>query len=245
MTLAVRGVPHASPQVTPAFPGAHKWAKMLCHSCILGDPQTKGDKIGCHCVTPTFLGSQKRAEMLCQPCILPDPKTKGGQHQNGLPHPCLREGPKEGGNAMPPVHSRGCPNKGGAKSELGGSGPPSRQPKRRRRCYVTLAFSGIPKQRGTKSEWTASPLPSRGARNERKCYVNLAFSVIPKQRGTKSELAASTPPSPGPKRGRKCYANPAFSEIPKQRGDKIRIGCLNAAFSAAQNRAENAMSPLH
>ena len=28
--------------LTPAFSGTHKWAKMLCHTCILGDPQIKG-----------------------------------------------------------------------------------------------------------------------------------------------------------------------------------------------------------
>ena len=33
-------------------------------------------------------------------------------NQNGLPHPCLLGGPKEGGNATSPLHSRGSPNKG-------------------------------------------------------------------------------------------------------------------------------------
>ena len=31
--------------LTRAFWGAHKWAEMLRHPCILGDPQTKGNKI--------------------------------------------------------------------------------------------------------------------------------------------------------------------------------------------------------
>ena len=31
--------------LTPAFSGAHKWAEMLHNPCILGDTQTKRDKI--------------------------------------------------------------------------------------------------------------------------------------------------------------------------------------------------------
>ena len=53
---------------------------MLWHPYILGDPQTKGDKIRIGYLTPASLGAQKRAEMLCHPCILRDPQ-KGGQNQ--------------------------------------------------------------------------------------------------------------------------------------------------------------------
>ena len=34
------------------------------HPCILGHPQTKGDKIRSGGLTPAFSGAQKRAEML-------------------------------------------------------------------------------------------------------------------------------------------------------------------------------------
>ena len=50
---------------------------MLRHSCILGDPQTKGDKIRSGCLTPAFSGAQKRAEVLRHPCILGDPLQRG------------------------------------------------------------------------------------------------------------------------------------------------------------------------
>ena len=103
--------------LTLAFSGAQKRAEMLCHPCILGDPQTKGDKIGSGCLTSAFSGAQKRAEMLRLPCILGDPQTKGGQNQKWLPHPCLLRGPKEGGSATSPLHSRGSPTKG-TKSEV-------------------------------------------------------------------------------------------------------------------------------
>ena len=49
--------------------GAQKRAEMLRHPCILGDPQTKGDKIRIGCLTPAVSGAQKRAEVLCHPCI--------------------------------------------------------------------------------------------------------------------------------------------------------------------------------
>ena len=38
---------------------------------------------------------------------------KGEQNQKWLPYPCLLGGPKEGGNATSPLHTRGSPNKGG------------------------------------------------------------------------------------------------------------------------------------
>ena len=49
--------------------------------------------------------AQKRAEMLHHPCIL------GGPQQRGQ----IKAGPKKGGNATSPLHSRGSPNKGGQK----------------------------------------------------------------------------------------------------------------------------------
>ena len=63
--------------LTPAFWRAHKWAEMLCHPCILEDPQTKGDKIRIGCLTPAFWGAHKWEEMLRHPCILDDPQQKG------------------------------------------------------------------------------------------------------------------------------------------------------------------------
>ena len=50
---------------------------MLCHPYILGDPQTKGDKIRIGCLTPAFSGARKRGEMLLHPCILGGPQQRG------------------------------------------------------------------------------------------------------------------------------------------------------------------------
>ena len=57
--------------------GAHKWAKMLHHPCILVDPQRKGDKIRIGCLTLAFWEAHKWAEMLHHPCILGDPQQRG------------------------------------------------------------------------------------------------------------------------------------------------------------------------
>ena len=47
---------------------------MLCHPCILKDPQIKGDKIRSGYLTPTFSGAQKSAQVLRHPCILRGPQ---------------------------------------------------------------------------------------------------------------------------------------------------------------------------
>ena len=59
-----------------------------------------------------FSGAQKRAE--CSSFLHPPgPPNKGVQSEKWLPHPCLLGGPKEGKNAMSPLHSWGSPNEGG------------------------------------------------------------------------------------------------------------------------------------
>ena len=100
--------------ITPAFSGI---------------PKDMGNKI-------RIAGAHKWAEMLHHPCILGDPQRHGGQNQN-----CW--GPQVGGNATPPLHSRGSPKTWGTKSELVG-------PTSGRKCYITPAFSGIPKDMGEK-----------------------------------------------------------------------------------------------
>ena len=85
---------------------------MLRHPCILGDPQTKGDKIRSGYLTLAFLGAQKRAETLHHPCILWDPQTKGDKIRIGclshafsgaqkwaemLHHPCILGDPQTKG----------------------------------------------------------------------------------------------------------------------------------------------------
>ena len=70
--------------LTLAKRGAPKRAEMLCHPCILGDPQRQARRT--------------KSE------VIPN---KGEQNQNALPHLCLLGAPKEGRNATSPLHSRG------------------------------------------------------------------------------------------------------------------------------------------
>ena len=206
---------------------------MLHHPWILGDSQTKGDdirlgpQVGGNDTSPlrsrgspnkggqNQILAHKWAEMLHHPCILGDPQIEEDK---------ISIGPRAGGNARSPLHSRGFANKGGQNQNWPTSG---------RKYYITPAFSAIPKQRGTKSDlahkWAemlhhpcvlgdpqikedkirigpqvrgnaTSPLHSRGSPNNegqnqnwptsgRKCYGTPTFSGISKQRGTKSKLA--------------------------------------------------------
>ena len=45
--------------LTPAFSGAQKRAQMLCHPCLLGGPQTNGNKIRSGYLTRAFSGIPK------------------------------------------------------------------------------------------------------------------------------------------------------------------------------------------
>ena len=56
---------------------AQKRVEMLHHPCILGGPQTNGDKIRIGCLNPAFWGTHKWAEMLRQPCFLRDTQQRG------------------------------------------------------------------------------------------------------------------------------------------------------------------------
>ena len=63
--LHTRGSPNKGGQNQKWLPhpyllGGPKEAEMLRHPCILGDPQTKGDKIRKGYLTPAFSGAQKR-----------------------------------------------------------------------------------------------------------------------------------------------------------------------------------------
>ena len=62
--------PSQFPATVARIGGAHKWAEMLHHPCILGDPQRKGDEI-------RIGGAHKWAEMLHHPSILGDPQQRG------------------------------------------------------------------------------------------------------------------------------------------------------------------------
>ena len=88
---------------------------MLRHPCVLGGPQTKGDKIRIGCLTPAFSGpkrgrkcyvtrdkikiggltpafqgAQKRVEMLHHPCILGGAQTKRDKIRIGCLTPAFQ-----------------------------------------------------------------------------------------------------------------------------------------------------------
>ena len=217
--------------ITPAFSGvpkdmgdkiriggAHKWAEMLHHPCILGGPQRHGRQ------NQNWWGPQVGGNTTSPLHSRGSPKT-WGQNQNWW-------GPQVRGNATSPLHSRGSPKTWGTKSELVG-------PTSGRKCYITPAFSGVPKDMGDKiriaggHKWAEIPHhpcilggPQRhGGQNQiwwgpqvgGNATSPLHSRGFPKTWGTKSELV-------GPTGARKCYITPAFSGIPKDMGNKIRIG---------------------
>ena len=129
---------------------AQKWAQLLHHRCIQGHPQTKEDRNRVRCLSTAFSGAKKWAEMLHQTCNLGDPPQRG-HNPSGLQRgrkcyitPALwgvfqkgdkiKAGPKEGGKATSPLHSRGSPTK-------------ATKSKRASKCakmHITPELSGVP-----------------------------------------------------------------------------------------------------
>ena len=124
-----------------AFSGAEKWAEVLPHPCILGGRQKSGTKSELAASATPSQGPKRGRKCYVTPAFWGVPN-KGEQKQNWLPRPCLLRGPKVGGSATSPLHSRG-PQQRGAKSELAASAMPSWGPKSERKCYVTFAFLGV------------------------------------------------------------------------------------------------------
>ena len=202
--------------LNPPFSGAQKRTEMLCHPCILGDPQqrepklelanshvpSEGPKRGRNCyVTPAFSGVPN-AKRVCQ-------------NQMWLPHPCLLGGPKEGRNATSPLHSRRSPTKGN-KIRSGCLTPAFLGTQKRAEMQRHPCILGDPQQRGTKSEVAASPLPSWGPKRGRKCCVTPAFSRVPNAK--RGEQNQKWPPHPCllgvPEHGFKKGPHRASGKIP-------------------------------
>ena len=137
---------------------------MLHHPCILGEPQRRETKSEV-AVSPQPSQGPKRGRK----CYITPPfswiPNIGEQNLKWLPHPCLLRGPKEGGNAMPALHSWGSPTFSGAQ--------------KRAKMLHHPCILGDPKHTGTKSEMAASALPSHGPKRGRKCYITPAFPGIP------------------------------------------------------------------
>ena len=175
--------------ITPAFSGipkqtgtkselAHKWAEMLHHPCVLGDPQIKENKIrigpqaGGNATSPLRSrrfpnneGQHQNWPTSGRKCYI-TPAFSGIPKQTGtkselahkwaqmLHHPCILGDSQTTGDKI-----RIGPQVGGnATSPLHSRGFPNKGgqnqnwPTSGRKCYITPAFAGIPKQRRTKSE---------------------------------------------------------------------------------------------
>ena len=130
--------------LTPAFWGGQKRAEMLHHPYILGDPQQRGTKSEVAASPLPSEGPKRGRKYHVTPAFSGLPN-KWKQNQTWVPHPCLLGGPKEGGNATSPLHSRGSPTKGN-KIRSGFLMPAFSGAQKRAKCYITPTFSGLPKK---------------------------------------------------------------------------------------------------
>ena len=136
--------------------------------------------------------------MLRYPCMLRVPNAKrGGQNHKWLSHPCLLGGQKEGGNALPPLTSRGSPMPSeGSKSRNGYLTRATWGAKSGRKCYVPHAFSGVPNTKHGGQNQKHLPQPCLVGRPERrrKCYVTPACSGVPNAKhGEQNQKGLSHP----------------------------------------------------
>ena len=162
VTPAFSGIPNAkhgeqnrSGCLTPAFSGAKKRAEMLCHPCILGDPQHRGTKSEVATSPLPSRGPKRGRKCYVIPAF------------SGIPNAKREE-----------QNQKWSPTKGNtirsARLTRASSGAQMRAEMLHHPCIL-----GDPQHRGTKSEVATSPLPSRGPKRGWKCYATPAFSRIP------------------------------------------------------------------
>ena len=237
--------------------------KWLPHPCLLGGPEEGGSAASpLHSrgsPTPSavrksevatsplaFSRAQKREEVLRHPCILGGPQRQAcEENQKGLPDLCLLGGPKEGGNAMSPLHSRGCPTpSAGRKSDVATSPLPSRGPKRGRKCYFTPAFSGVPNtKRGEKirSGYLTDAFSGAQKRAEMLCHPCILGGPQRQAWGEDQKWLPHAYLLGGPKEGGNAPSPLHSRESPTpSAGIKSEV-----AISPLPSRAQSAMSPLH
>ena len=220
-----------------AFSGAQKWAEQLRNPCILGGLQKKAAKSELAATAMPFRGPKSGRKCHVTPAFSGVPN-KGEQNQNWLPQSCLLGGPKVGGSAMLPLHSRGAPTKS-SKIKIGclSHAFSVAQNWAELLCYPCIL--GGPQQRASKSEseLAASAMASQGPKSGRRCYVTHAFSGVPNN----GDQNQNSLPQPcllgGPKVGGSATP-PLHSLWSPTKRSKIRIGCLSHAFSGIQKWAE-------
>ena len=164
--------------------GAHKWAEMLHHPCILGDPQRHGGQ-NQNCWGPQ-VGGNATSPLYSRG----SPKTWRTKSE--------LVGPTSGRKCYITRAFSGIPKDKGDKIRIGGAhkwacilGHPQRHGGRNQNWWGPqvggnatshLYSRGYPKTWGTKSEVVG---PTSG----RKCYITPAFSGIPKDMGDKIRIA--------------------------------------------------------
>ena len=175
---------------------------------------------------------------------------RGEQKQKWWSPPCLLEWQKEGGNALPPLPSRGSPTLSvGSKIRNGCLAPDSLAAQKRAEMLRHPCILGDPQRqaRGAKSKVAISPLPSLGAKRGRKCLASHAFSEVPNAKS--GEQNQTWLPHPclirRPKRGRKCYVTPACSGVHNaKRGDQKQKWLFHPCLLGGQKEGGNALPPL-
>ena len=220
----------------PTFWGAQKRTEVLRNRYILGETQ-KGEKIKSGCLTPTFSGAHKKAEVPHNPCILRDPQRRG-QHRKWLPHRGLVKGPREGGSAVLPLHSRGVP-KQGDKIKNGYLRRAFSGPHKRRKCYVSPAFSGVPNKGGKIRSGCLTPAFSGAHRRTEVLRYTCILGGSPRQNQKWLPHACLLG---GPQEGISATL-PLHSRGSPNKGDEMRNGCLSPIFAGAHKRAEVLRNP--
>ena len=158
-------------------------------------------------------------------------KVERGQNQNWLPQPCLLGGPKVGGNATSPLHSRGPPTKGTESK---------RAQKRADMLHHPCILRG-PQQRGQNQNWLPKPCllggPQVGGNATSPCFLG-----DPQQRGQNQSTKKTKQQKQKISHG---VLNPAYSPADCPRGG-LNPGPFNCSGTALPTRVwAISDTPLH
>ena len=222
ITTAFSGVPNKGDKIR--IGGAHKWAEMLHHPCILGGPQQRGQN-------QNWRGPQVGGNAT-SPLHSRGSPTKGTKSELA--------GPTSGRKCYITTAFSGVPKEMGTKLELAG-------PTSGRKCYITPAFLGVP-NKGDKIKVgpqvggnATSPLHSRGSPTKGGQNQNWRGPQV--GGNATSPLHSRGSPAKGTKskwahKWAEMIHHPCILGGPQRKGDKISFGCLTRAFWEAHKWAE-------